>query len=250
MNAPLTSKAIILNEAPNFYRENTLSDPIELSLPVDSEIVIEDAEGSAVRVILPDESIGYIDGETELNVITRCWATNVTDVYSQPNGSGEASYQLVDKQEFEVLNEVNDQWLRIRGLGRDIGYMESKSDFVSEDSVAEVIAESIGMEEARDKTIQSIAEQGVPRLAVESLYTEVKKAVRDYESSTEGKKDMAAAYSRKMLYGVLWVAGGIIATTMSMDAASDGGVYFIFWGAVVFGGWDILRGFVGWLEHC
>jgi len=46
-------------------------------------------------------------------------------------------------------------------------------------------------------------------------------------------------HARHILYGALWVFGGLIAT-----AASE---RFIFWGAVVFGGFEFLGGIIGWI---
>ena len=46
-----------------------------------------------------------------------------------------------------------------------------------------------------------------------------------------------------------WVVGGIVATVATYKAASEGGVYFIFWGAVIFGAIDFFRGLAGWLKY-
>lgn len=46
-------------------------------------------------------------------------------------------------------------------------------------------------------------------------------------------------YEKHILFGALWVFGGLIAT-----AASE---RYIFWGAVVFGGIEFLGGIIGWI---
>lgn len=51
--------------------------------------------------------------------------------------------------------------------------------------------------------------------------------------------------SKDILHGALWCVGGTIATVIGYLHASDGGGggrYFIFWGAIVFGGFQLLRG--------
>lgn len=48
--------------------------------------------------------------------------------------------------------------------------------------------------------------------------------------------------NKNMLYGALWCIGGIIVTGITYAIASEGGGYLITWGAVVFGGWQFLKG--------
>ena len=47
---------------------------------------------------------------------------------------------------------------------------------------------------------------------------------------------------KNMLHGALWCIGGIILTYASLDAAGPGDIYFIFWGAILFGGVQLLQG--------
>jgi hypothetical protein len=42
--------------------------------------------------------------------------------------------------------------------------------------------------------------------------------------------------------GLLWCIGGILVTAITYSMASGGGTYFVAWGAVVFGGYQALRG--------
>lgn len=62
-----------------------------------------------------------------------------------------------------------------------------------------------------------------------------------FKQSPEGRQRLASNYKRHMLYGVLWIAGGVIATM-----AFPG---WIFWGAVVFGLYDFFKGLFGWLKY-
>jgi hypothetical protein len=78
-------------------------------------------------------------------------------------------------------------------------------------------------------------------LSKEEATQYVNSTEQSFKESPEGRKRLAAKYSRKMLFGVLWVAGGITATMVFEG--------WIFWGAIVFGFWDILSGFFGWLKY-
>jgi hypothetical protein len=42
--------------------------------------------------------------------------------------------------------------------------------------------------------------------------------------------------------GLLWCVGGILVTAITYSMASGGGTYFVAWGAVVFGGFQAIRG--------
>ena len=54
-----------------------------------------------------------------------------------------------------------------------------------------------------------------------------------------------AVGQKMMLHGFLWCVGGIVVTVVSYSMAtssSSGGTYFVAWGAVLFGGWQIIKG--------
>jgi hypothetical protein len=53
---------------------------------------------------------------------------------------------------------------------------------------------------------------------------------------------------KKICIGAAWAIGGGIVTAATYSAASDGGTYMIFWGAIIFGIWDILKGLY-WLAN-
>lgn len=54
--------------------------------------------------------------------------------------------------------------------------------------------------------------------------------------------------TKKVAIGAAWAIGGGALTAITYNAASDGGTYLIFWGAIIFGIWDILRGLY-WLAN-
>ena len=245
------TKAIILADPPALFHDSSLTSPIISLLPPDSEIEIGDQVGAAVQVILPDSTVGYIDGNEELNAITASWFHTETEIYSEPNKSSKPTV-FQKGEEFELLNSVpgtNDKWLRIRSHSGEIGFLPGDVEIVTTDSLMEFVGEQIGNETSEQKIVRKISDLGVPAEQAQGIYTELAQAITVYEASPEGQQDMANAYSRKMLFGVLWVVGGIIATVVSMDAASDGGIYYVFWGAVVFGAFDIIRGLFGYLKY-
>ena len=48
-----------------------------------------------------------------------------------------------------------------------------------------------------------------------------------------------------MVSGLLWAIGGSAVTYYTYQAAADGGIFIIAWGAIVFGIWDFLKGLFG-----
>jgi hypothetical protein len=55
------------------------------------------------------------------------------------------------------------------------------------------------------------------------------------QAANEGSSDM--------LIGALWCIGGIVFTAVTYNAVKEtGGTYFVAWGAIVYGGWQFLKG--------
>lgn len=54
---------------------------------------------------------------------------------------------------------------------------------------------------------------------------------------------------KQMWIGAAWVAGGVLVTVISYAVASRGGTYLLAWGAVIFGAYDLIRGFVMWVSN-
>jgi hypothetical protein len=73
----------------------------------------------------------------------------------------------------------------------------------------------------------ALVEKGLTHDAASTIVTNLE------EQIAEARKDRA---NKDMLYGALWCVGGIIAT-----AANIG---FIFWGAILFGGIQFVKGLV------
>ena len=51
-----------------------------------------------------------------------------------------------------------------------------------------------------------------------------------------------------MVKGTLWLLGAAIVTGVTFLAADPGGTYFVFWGAMAYGGYRFLRALYYWLN--
>ena len=54
---------------------------------------------------------------------------------------------------------------------------------------------------------------------------------------------------RHMLFGILWIIAGIAITLITYFAASGGGYFYIFIGAILWGAIDFTRGLVVWIAN-
>lgn len=64
--------------------------------------------------------------------------------------------------------------------------------------------------------------------------------VRQLETQIrEAKKEQA---SKDIMYGSLWLVGGLLITIVTYSAASGGGTYVVTWGAIVFGAIQLIKG--------
>ena len=55
---------------------------------------------------------------------------------------------------------------------------------------------------------------------------------------------------KNMAYGAIWCIGGTLVTALTYQAASEGGGHYIIaWGAIVFGGFQFLRGLAQFLGN-
>lgn len=57
-------------------------------------------------------------------------------------------------------------------------------------------------------------------------------------------KAMRSSGIRLALWGLLWCGGGIAITVATLNAAKNGGSYVVAWGAILFGGIEIIQGLV------
>lgn len=86
---------------------------------------------------------------------------------------------------------------------------------------------------SNDKIKSDLMERGLTSEMADSVVSSLVGAVK------EAKQDQA---KKNILYGALWCIGGIAITVGTYMAASDGGTYFVTYGAIVIGGFQILQG--------
>lgn len=56
------------------------------------------------------------------------------------------------------------------------------------------------------------------------------------------------AAKAEMVKGFLWFIGAVVVTGVTYLAADPGGSYVVFWGAIAYGGYRLLRAIYYWLN--
>lgn len=97
-------------------------------------------------------------------------------------------------------------------------------------------------------------------VACDTTESVVEKEIMDkYELSYENarkiiekvlKQQNIKKAKKDILYGLLWCVGGAIATYVSYNKVSySGGTYVVWWGAILFGGIQLLKGLYNFINN-
>ena len=77
----------------------------------------------------------------------------------------------------------------------------------------------------------------------------------EYKKTPEGRREFASIYKRRMLYGVLWIVGGVMvgACTNSLVGGKSQGAwdatYFIGAAVALWGIIELVRGYLGFRKY-
>jgi hypothetical protein len=86
---------------------------------------------------------------------------------------------------------------------------------------------------SKDKIQTELKEMGVSEstasVVIENTFRALKKAHRE-------------AGARNVFVGAAWCVGGVVVTALTYQLASGGGTFIVAWGAILFGGIQVLRG--------
>jgi hypothetical protein len=124
----------------------------------------------------------------------------------------------------------------------------TKPEIVVRDELFGDVWKELSDGKGKGKIVKDLVKKGWVKEAAIELVDSVEQALEEYKRSPEGRRELASRNKRKMIFGLLWVVGGIIATVVTYVFAI-GGIFFIFWGAVLFGAIDFFRGLAGWLKY-
>ena len=83
------------------------------------------------------------------------------------------------------------------------------------------------------------------------LPAETKRVLKQFKDRPEIRKALSRQHRRRMLTGLAWAIGGVVATILSILIFSQLGVagYIVFGGAIAYGSYIFISGLVGWLWY-
>lgn len=76
-----------------------------------------------------------------------------------------------------------------------------------------------------------------------------KGSIEDRKSSPEGRRQIAKAYAKHVLYGLAGICVGVGATWWSYKSATPGNYYWGFWGVIAYGVGEFFYGLFGWIFY-
>jgi DNA-directed RNA polymerase subunit RPC12/RpoP len=118
--------------------------------------------------------------------------------------------------------------------------------------LVEAVKKDLADGKSKEEIVKELVKKKWPEESAVQFVNAVEKGVTQFGEWTDERQELAKHYSRHMLYGVLWMVGGIVVTAATYSAASSsagGGTYIVAWGAILFGFIDFMRGLFGWLKY-
>ena len=83
------------------------------------------------------------------------------------------------------------------------------------------------------EVVELLIELGINENNASNIVEDIRQKINDE------RKDQAIL---DLIYGLIWCAGGLFVTFFTYNAASGGGVYVVFWGAILYGAIRLFRG--------
>jgi len=103
----------------------------------------------------------------------------------------------------------------------------------------EYIARRLGGDAPIDQIVGSLVDQGVDPGDAIGIVRRV---------NAQYRNAMANASLKKIGIGAIWAVGGSAVTAFTFMSSHSTGVFVVAWGAIIFGVFDMIRGFIGWLK--
>jgi hypothetical protein len=122
----------------------------------------------------------------------------------------------------------------------------------AEAGLADAVRRALAAGAPEGDVIAALEEGGCPSVGAREIVATVRAAAPPATKAAPPcgpDAELAERYARRILYGFLWAAGGVVVTVVSYGAASSGGRYFLAYGAILYGVLAMLSGAVGWSKH-
>lgn len=175
---------------------------------------------------------------------------------TSPAAGAAVAWALDKGAEFEIVETIPGEggdWVKIRALSGEEGFLGGRVKVLTLAKLKDLIAADLSRRLKPKAIVNGMVRfRKIPEARAQELMDAADKAFQEMAASPQGRKVLASKNARLMGIGFLWAVGGAIVTAVSYSAASSsptGGRYIVAWGAVLFGIFDIIRGFIGWMKY-
>jgi hypothetical protein len=124
-------------------------------------------------------------------------------------------------------------------MSADLVQVEQTTPAKSLDYFYNLAAQYMSVGKSDEEIQTKLVKEGLDEAAVPTVLAELRAAF---------KEGQLAAAKKDMLHGGLWLVGGLLVTGITFAMASEGGSYFMTWGAIIFGGIQFFKGLIRTLQ--
>jgi hypothetical protein len=248
-----TLVAITADPTTIVYKDSNLSELLEWTLPTDTEIEMSyPADGAPSMIRFKDRS-GYVRPDAKVRVLSGIFLPNPdgTTVHEQPASSSVILGAFRRGDEIVILETVKTpkgDWVKIRDIDGAIGYMNGNTKVLFVANLRESIATQKADWATHNGLLKYLTKLGLRPAVAEEFLANMEQEIEEYSKTPHGQKKLNSQSNGQMLLGIALMAGGIIASVWSYNTAasgSGGGRYFVFYGAVIWGLYYLIKGFFG-----
>ncbi len=115
--------------------------------------------------------------------------------------------------------------------------------------LSQTVAKDLESGKNQGVIVKQLTKQGWSKESAQQFVANVARELKEYRKTPAGRSALAEKYKSRIIRGLLWTIAGIVITVLTYSAASEGGTYFICWGAILLGIIDFVAGLIGWLRY-
>ncbi len=241
-------RAVTVDKSPVVYRDAGLNEPFDEALPANTEIEVSSPAAGSIAVACESRS-GFIRSDAKTRILPFGYVTNArgANAHAEPSAQSAVThiYQAGDELLLlETLKTPKGQWVKIRDEHGDTGYVYGDTDVLLVDNLHEYLIDQKKELVGHAALVKFLTKKNLPLSVAEKLVAEAERDFEAFKRSPERKK----APRNEALLGLFLIFGGIIATAWSYSegaSGSGGGRYFVFYGAIIWGLYHLVKGMCG-----
>ncbi|MFA5308045.1 MAG: hypothetical protein WC370_00985 [Dehalococcoidales bacterium] len=117
------------------------------------------------------------------------------------------------------------------------------------EQVTTYIARELSEGKSKEQIVKDLITKGWPRDDALKFVEPTELLLKEYKKSPEGRQTLVTAAKRHIIYGLLWLAGGMTVTYLTYATAGTDITYVLAIGAYLWGLIEFIRGLADWLKY-